>query len=101
MDLGLKGKRALVTGSTAGIGLATARALASEGAQVTVNGRMEARVGRAVDRLKSELCDRRWDRGGSKQRRRLPDADRPPAGCRCARQQSRHLRAEAVRGDSG
>src|SRR6058998_1657401 len=55
MDLGLKGKRALVTGSTAGIGLATARALASEGAQVTVNGRMEARVGRAVDRLKSEL----------------------------------------------
>src|SRR5436309_3139502 len=55
MDLGLKGKRALVTDSTAGIGLATARALASEGAQVTVNGRMEARVGRAVDRLKSEL----------------------------------------------
>jgi NAD(P)-dependent dehydrogenase (short-subunit alcohol dehydrogenase family) len=31
MDLGLEGKRALVTGSTAGIGLATARALATEG----------------------------------------------------------------------
>ena len=55
MDLGLKGKRALVTGSTAGIGFATARALASEGARVTVNGRTEARVARAIDRLKSEL----------------------------------------------
>ena len=55
MDLGLKGKRALVTGSTAGIGFATARALAGEGAQVTVNGRTEARVGAAVDRLRGEL----------------------------------------------
>ena len=55
MDLGLTGKRALVTGSTAGIGFATARALASEGAHVTVNGRTEARVGSAVDRLRREL----------------------------------------------
>jgi len=55
MDFGLKGKRALVTGSTAGIGLATARALAAEGAYVTVNGRTQARVGSAVDRLKREL----------------------------------------------
>jgi NAD(P)-dependent dehydrogenase (short-subunit alcohol dehydrogenase family) len=52
--LGLTGKRALVTGSTAGIGFPTARALASEGAHVTVNGRTEARVGSAVDRLRSE-----------------------------------------------
>ncbi len=55
MDLGLRGKRALVTGSTAGIGLATARALASEGAQVTVNGRTEGRVADAVNRLRGEL----------------------------------------------
>jgi NAD(P)-dependent dehydrogenase (short-subunit alcohol dehydrogenase family) len=55
MDLGLKGKRALVTGSTAGIGLATARALAAEGASVTVNGRTQARVSSAVDKLKREL----------------------------------------------
>lgn len=55
MDLGLKGKRALVTGSTAGIGLATARALATEGAYVTVNGRTQGRVGSAVDKLRREL----------------------------------------------
>jgi NAD(P)-dependent dehydrogenase (short-subunit alcohol dehydrogenase family) len=55
MELGLKGKRALVTGSTAGIGFATARALAREGAYVTVNGRTEARVSSAVERLRAEL----------------------------------------------
>jgi NAD(P)-dependent dehydrogenase (short-subunit alcohol dehydrogenase family) len=55
MELGLKGKRALVTGSTAGIGFATARTLANEGAYVTVNGRTEARVTSAVERLKAEL----------------------------------------------
>lgn len=57
MDLGLRGKRALVTGSTAGIGLATARALANEGAHVTVNGRTETRVADAVDRLRSEVSN--------------------------------------------
>ena len=57
MDLGLRGKRALVTGSTAGIGFATARALASEGAHVTVNGRTEVRVGEAVDRLRGEVSN--------------------------------------------
>jgi NAD(P)-dependent dehydrogenase (short-subunit alcohol dehydrogenase family) len=57
MDLGLRGKRALVTGSTAGIGFATARALANEGAHVTLNGRTEARVGDAVDRIRRELSD--------------------------------------------
>jgi NAD(P)-dependent dehydrogenase (short-subunit alcohol dehydrogenase family) len=55
MDLGLKGQRALVTGSTAGIGLAAARLLAIEGANVTVNGRTEARVDEAVDRLRRAL----------------------------------------------
>jgi NAD(P)-dependent dehydrogenase (short-subunit alcohol dehydrogenase family) len=55
MDLGLKGKIALVTGSTAGIGFATARALAGEGAVVTINGRTEARVQETLARLKSEV----------------------------------------------
>src|SRR6202171_2832301 len=61
MDLGLRGKRALVTGSTAGIGLATARALANEGARVTVNGRTQTRVDDAVNRLRGELSDARVD----------------------------------------
>ena len=51
MDLGLQGKRALVTGSTAGIGFAAARGLAREGATVWVNGRTEARVQQAAARI--------------------------------------------------
>jgi NAD(P)-dependent dehydrogenase (short-subunit alcohol dehydrogenase family) len=51
MDLQLKDKRALVTGSTAGIGFAIARELAAEGAQVIINGRSPARVVAAAARL--------------------------------------------------
>ncbi len=55
MDLQLKGRRALVTGSTAGIGYAIARTLAAEGAEVLVNGRDPARVNAAIDALGREL----------------------------------------------
>ena len=48
MQLELEGRSALVTGSTAGIGLAIAAALAKEGARVIVNGRTQARVDQAV-----------------------------------------------------
>jgi NAD(P)-dependent dehydrogenase (short-subunit alcohol dehydrogenase family) len=48
MDLGLRGKTALVTGSTAGIGWAAALELAREGARVIVNGRTPARVDAAM-----------------------------------------------------
>ena len=48
MDLQLNGKAALVTGSTAGIGFATARGLAAEGASVIVNGRTQERVNAAI-----------------------------------------------------
>ncbi|HEX3375434.1 MAG TPA: SDR family NAD(P)-dependent oxidoreductase, partial [Candidatus Acidoferrales bacterium] len=51
MDLLLKGKKVLVTGSTAGIGFATARALAAESASVIVNGRGQARVDAAIKEI--------------------------------------------------
>jgi NAD(P)-dependent dehydrogenase (short-subunit alcohol dehydrogenase family) len=55
MDLGLRGKRALVTGSTAGIGFATAQSLAREGAQVIINGRTPARVDAALAQLRTAV----------------------------------------------
>jgi NAD(P)-dependent dehydrogenase (short-subunit alcohol dehydrogenase family) len=55
MDLQLSGKRALVSGSTAGIGLAIATALAREGARVTLNGRTAARVDEAVAQVKRDV----------------------------------------------
>jgi NAD(P)-dependent dehydrogenase (short-subunit alcohol dehydrogenase family) len=52
VDLQLQGKRALVTGSTAGIGLAIAQGLAREGAGVIINGRTAKRVDQAIAALK-------------------------------------------------
>lgn len=54
MDLQLKNKIALVTGSTAGIGFSIAKQLAAEGAQVIVNGRTTERVNAAVEKIKAE-----------------------------------------------
>lgn len=51
MDLGLKGRAALVCGSSAGLGHAIARALAAEGAAVAINGRSPERLGRVRDEL--------------------------------------------------
>ena len=51
MDLQLNGKRALVTGSTSGIGEQIAKTLAAEGVSVVVNGRREdeaRRVAKAI-----------------------------------------------------
>src|SRR5260370_8343318 len=54
MDLQLTNKKALVTGSTAGIGFAIASLLAQEGALVVVNGRSQQRVDDALQRIRSE-----------------------------------------------
>jgi NAD(P)-dependent dehydrogenase (short-subunit alcohol dehydrogenase family) len=48
MDLGLRGRVALVAGSSAGLGFATARTLAAEGAHVAVNGRDAARLAAGI-----------------------------------------------------
>src|SRR5713101_6875739 len=55
MEFGLKGKRVVVSGSTAGIGFAIAAALAAEGAQVIVNGRTETRVSAAVESIRQRV----------------------------------------------
>jgi NAD(P)-dependent dehydrogenase (short-subunit alcohol dehydrogenase family) len=57
MDLGLKNKIAVVSGSTAGIGLAIATTLAVEGARVVVNGRTEARVTAALDKIHQRVTN--------------------------------------------
>jgi len=79
MDLGLKGKRALVTGSTAGIGFAAARALAREGAHVWVNGRTEARVRKAVAEIggsaEGVAADLGTAAGAATLFQRVPDVD--------------------------
>ena len=53
MDLELKGKTALISGSTAGIGRAIAITLAREGARAIVNGRSQPAVDAAVEEIRS------------------------------------------------
>ena len=53
MDLQLNGKTALVTGSTAGIGLAIARKLAIEDAKVIIAGRSRAKLDEAVGSIRA------------------------------------------------
>jgi 3-oxoacyl-[acyl-carrier protein] reductase len=53
MDYGLKGRSALVTGGSHGIGLATARQLAAEGCNVAICSRSEARLRSAIAELES------------------------------------------------
>ncbi len=55
MDLGLKGKRAFISGSTAGIGFGIARLLLQEGATVIINGRTQESVDSKVTQLIEEF----------------------------------------------
>lgn len=80
MDLGLQGKKALVTGSTGGIGFAIAKMLAQEGATVYVNGRTEERVKDALkqihsDNAKAAVGDLAHAEGVSTLLRMLPEVD--------------------------
>src|SRR5262245_27937130 len=70
MDLDLSGKLALVTGSTRGIGLASARGLAEMGAEVIINGRERAAVDEAIAQIrkiapKAKLQAAAFDLGGA------------------------------------
>lgn len=53
MDLGLKGKIALLTGASSGLGFATAKTLAAEGVQIAINGRNP----KHLERAKAELAE--------------------------------------------
>ena len=64
MDLHLQGRRALVTGSTAGIGFAAALGLAREGAKVVLNGRSQGRVDDAVARIRDQVPHSKVTRSG-------------------------------------
>lgn len=61
MDLGLEGKRALLTASTGGIGLATAEAFLREGASVVVNGRDKDRLAQVLHSLRQRYGEDRVD----------------------------------------
>ncbi|MBW2960313.1 SDR family NAD(P)-dependent oxidoreductase [Mesonia aestuariivivens] len=55
MDYQLKNKKVFISGSTKGIGFATAKTLAQEGAEVIINGRSQKRIDEAILKLKNEV----------------------------------------------
>ncbi len=57
MNLNYEGKTCLVTASTGGLGFAIAKAMATEGATVVINGRNRDRIEKAVDRIRSDIPD--------------------------------------------
>ena len=81
MDLNLSGKTALVTGSTAGIGLAIAERLAQEGAETIICGRSQdkldeaaARIGK-LGKVRAVLADPGTAEGAATLIAAVPDAD--------------------------
>ncbi len=78
MDLKLKGKTAIVTGGTAGIGLSIVQALAAEGVHVTVPGRTEAKLEQALKGLthvRAIVADPATAEGAASLIRQVPDTD--------------------------
>ena len=58
MDLGLKGRRALVTGASTGLGFAAALALANEGAELVINSSSSEKIEKAADTIE-KACGKR------------------------------------------
>ena len=90
MDLGLKGKRALVTGGSKGIGLAVAQSLAAEGCRLDLAGRGSAALEQARDALRRAAPDIDVRiHAVDLQTSRIRNASRPPVPSRHPRQQRR------------
>ena len=90
MDLKIAGRRALVIGSTSGIGYALAEGLAREGARVVLNGRQAGSVESAIARIKEAVKGANVV-GVVADAATAEGANRPGAGSRYPRQQSRDL----------
>lgn len=78
MDLQLKGKTAIVTGGSAGIGLAITKALAAEGVAVTVPGRSKEKLDKAVEgirNVKTVVADVATAEGADSLIQQVPDTD--------------------------
>jgi NAD(P)-dependent dehydrogenase (short-subunit alcohol dehydrogenase family) len=84
VNLQLENKLALVTGSTAGIGWAIAKALAAEGARVVINGRTEKRVKEAAASIRADIASAKLEtlaldlskaNASTEATRRFPEAD--------------------------
>ena len=79
MNLQLKGKKAVVTGGSAGIGLAVARLLAEEGVEVTIPGRSGKKLSQAITTLRGSAHAVETDLGTAEGARilisQVPDTD--------------------------
>jgi NAD(P)-dependent dehydrogenase (short-subunit alcohol dehydrogenase family) len=79
MDMQLKGRSAIVTGGTAGIGLAIARVLTEEGVQVTIPGRYGKKLGEAIASLPASVrgieADLTTAEGAAKLIAEVPETD--------------------------
>ncbi len=78
MDLQLKGKTAIVTGGSAGIGLAITKALAAEGVTVTVPGRSKEKLDKAlagIANVKAIVADPGTSEGAAALIQQVPDTD--------------------------
>ena len=78
MDLKLKGKTAIVTGGTAGIGLAIVKALIAEGVRVTVPGRSKEKLDKSLAGLtgvQAIVADAATVEGAASLLQQIPDTD--------------------------
>ena len=78
MDLQLKNKTAIVTGGTAGIGLAIVQSLTAEGVTVTVPGRSKEKLDKAlagIPNVKAIVADPATAKGGASLIQQVPNTD--------------------------